>query len=223
MGASWEAHRLKDVALEDRAYAVVELRAGLLWIDVALLPTDDLGQVRFGQEAHRGVGPVVQVRGLGDELLACLVHEADVQCRADDRVAQLVGCQSLQRLVVHELVRIRHAVEAAGGVGQRNEPMGLTAAVGGVESEDRGHVAAGPGKPPAHVAQQVLEPPRGVGVGEESDRVAVLRAPRSGEQLGQIGREVGVGNPGENVLSGLAGLTGNATAPSTCLGGGEAS
>ncbi len=104
--SSGEGDRVEDRALEDPADAIVQFGAGLGAVDVLFLTPDDLAQVRFGQEAQRGGGAVVQVGGLGNELLACVLDEADVEGRPEHGVAEPVGCEPFERLVecqrVHE-------------------------------------------------------------------------------------------------------------------------
>ena len=83
-----------------------ELPTGLGRLDVLLLAPDHHAQVGLGQEPHRRRGPVVEVGRLGGEPLARLVDEAGVDRRPRGGVPQLLGRQSLQRVVegqrVHE-------------------------------------------------------------------------------------------------------------------------
>ena len=72
--------------------------------------------------------------------------------------------------------------------------MGLAAAVGGIEPEDRRRLAARAREPAAHVGEQVPEAPRGIGVGEETHRVEVSGARPAGDHGGEVGGEVGVGD-----------------------------
>ena len=130
-GPAGEGDRVEDRAFEDPADAVVQFGASLGTVDVLFLPPDDLAQVRFDQEAQRRGGPVVQIGGLGDELLASFLDEADVQYRSEHGVAQVVGGQALERFVerqrVHEdrprrVLGVRRQTAVVGGVdllGQR--------------------------------------------------------------------------------------------------------
>ena len=95
---------------------------------------------------------------------------------------------------IDKLRNARHTLHAACGMTQSDQPMGLAAAVGGVEPEDRRDFTARSGQPPAHIVEQVLESPGGVGVGEEAYWIEVLRVPLAADDLGQVRREVGVGN-----------------------------
>ena len=95
---------------------------------------------------------------------------------------------------LHELRDVRDAPHPARRVHQRDEPVGLAAAVGGVEAEDRGGLAARAGEAPSHVGEQVLEPPRRIGPGEEPGGVQVLRPAPARDDLRQVRREVGLGD-----------------------------
>ena len=89
----------KVLPLKMSADTVVELGAGFSGVDVLLLSPNDLAQIRLREKTHRSAGPVVQIGGVGDEFLARLLDEADVQRGADGRVAQLLGWQALERFV----------------------------------------------------------------------------------------------------------------------------
>lgn len=122
VGAARKAHGLQGLAREDPADAVVQVGAHLFGVHVALLATDDLRQVGLCQEAHRRAGPVVQVSGLADELLARAFDEAEVRGGAEHRVAQVSGRQPLERVVVRQRVQ----EDCAGrvlGVGRQSPVM----------------------------------------------------------------------------------------------------
>ena len=61
---------------------------------------------------------------------------------------------------VQELLDVRDPGHPAGGVRERDQPVGLAAAVGGVEPEDRRGLTAGPGEPATDVAEQRLQAAR---------------------------------------------------------------
>ena len=69
-------------------------------------------------------------------------------------------------------------------MGQRNQPVGLSSAVGRIEPENRRDFAARPGQPPAHIGEQVSEASRGIGVGEEAGRFEILLIPLADDDLG---------------------------------------
>ena len=92
-------------------------------------------------------------------------------------------------------------------MGQRDQPVGLAAAVGGVEPENRRDFTARSGQPAAHIGEQVLEASCGIGVREESSRIEVFLVSLTDNDLGQIRREVGLGNRSpENICTWPAGL-----------------
>ena len=95
---------------------------------------------------------------------------------------------------IDELLDTGHAIHAPSGMGQRDQPVGLAAAVGGIEPENRCDLPARAGQPPAHVGEQVLEAPGGIGVGEEAGRVTVFLVSPADDDLGQIRREISLGN-----------------------------
>ena len=108
---------------------------------------------------------------------------------------------------LYELRDVRYSFQAIGRVSECNQPVGLAAAVGRIEAEDGRDLAACPRKPPAHVGEQVLEPPRGVGVGEETNRVEVVGARPAAYDRGEARDKVGFGNrSGKDVLPRPAGL-----------------
>ena len=108
---------------------------------------------------------------------------------------------------LHELGDVCDAPHPARRVHQRDQPMGLAAAVGGIETEDRGDLAACASEAPSHVGEQIPEPPRRVGPGEEPGGVQVLRPAPARHDLRQVRREVGLGDhPLEDVLPWTRGL-----------------
>ena len=88
-----------------------------------------------------------------------------------------------------------------------DQPVGLAATVGGVEPEDRRGLATGAAQPTTHVGEQVPQAARGVGVGEKTGWVAVFRAGAAGDDLREVGREIGLGNAaGQDIRARPAGL-----------------
>ena len=117
-------------------------------------------------------------------------------------------------------------------MGQGDQPVGLAAAVGGVEAEDRRGVAGGAAQAAADALEEAPEAAGGVGVLEEPRRVPVVR--RGGLRLvedgGEVGGELVVGDSTlQDLLPGLAevedgrgfhgSLTRSGTAPLGVLGG----
>ena len=110
---------------------------------------------------------------------------------------------------VDELRGVRYPRHAPRGMGQGDQPVGLAAAIGRIEPEDRRGLASRARQPPAYVGQQVAKPPRGPGVGEETRRVAVFVVPRPppGGDASQIRREIGFRDrPRQDVGARAAGL-----------------
>ena len=96
---------------------------------------------------------------------------------------------------VDELRYIRHALHTARSVGQCDQTVSLAAAVGRVETEDRRDLAARARQPPTHISQQALEASRGIGVGEKTRRIQIFLASLPGDDLREVRREVGLGDP----------------------------
>ena len=94
---------------------------------------------------------------------------------------------------IDELADVRHAGHPASGVCQCDQAVRLPAAVGRVEAEDRSDCVAGAAQAAAHVDQQVLQAPGRIGVGEERTGLPVVGARLAGQDLCEVGREVGVG------------------------------
>ena len=84
--------------------------------------------------------------------------------------------------------------------------MRLTAAIAGIEAEDRGDRAGSPAEAGADVSQKVLEPSGRVSVRKEELRIAVCSGfSASSEDMRQIGGEIGIARcPVQNVRSRLA-------------------
>ena len=101
-GSPGEGRHLEHAAAEDLADAVVQMRPGLARVHVPLRAPDDLAQVGLGEKAHRGARPIVEIGGLRDELPARFLDEAHVHGRTQDRVAELLRRESLQRVVERE-------------------------------------------------------------------------------------------------------------------------
>ncbi len=126
-------------------------------------------QTRLEEAAVEGVG-VLAIEG-GD---------SDLRRREDGRV--------------QELGRIGNAGHAFGGVGQRNQGMRFSAAVFGVQPEDRGDLIRTSGETQTDIAQQVLESAGRVRVREEFDRVEVFLRSVAAQHLGKVSREVRFGD-----------------------------
>ena len=85
--------------------------------------------------------------------------------------------------------------------------MGLAPAVGRVEPKNRRDLATRAGQPPAHVGEQVLEAPGGIGVGKETCRIEIFGVALAEDHLCQIRRKVGLGHRSrENVCAWPAGV-----------------
>ena len=69
------------------------------------LAPDDLTQIGLGEKAHRRAGPVVEVGGLGDELLARFLDEGDVHRGTKERITQSLGREPLERIVEGQRVQ----------------------------------------------------------------------------------------------------------------------
>ncbi len=108
---------------------------------------------------------------------------------------------------VDKLGGVGNALHPARRVNQRDQSVGLTAAVGCVEAEDGCGLAAGSAQAAADVREQALQPASGVCVGEEPRRIDVGWTATAADDRGEIGGEVGVGDRStEDVLAWLAGL-----------------
>ena len=93
-----------------------------------------------------------------------------------------------------ELGDIRHARHATGGMDQRDQPVGLAAAIGGIETENRRYLAAGTGQAPTHIGEQIPQAPGGIGVGEETGWIDVFGTTAlAAGNPGQVRREVSLG------------------------------
>ena len=95
---------------------------------------------------------------------------------------------------IDKLRDTRHTLHAACGMAQRDQPVGFTAAVGGVEPENRRDFTTRTHQPPAHVGEQVLKAPRGIGVGEETGRIKIFDIAHPDDDLSQVRRKVGLRN-----------------------------
>ena len=95
---------------------------------------------------------------------------------------------------IDKLRDTRHTLHAPGGMAQRDQPVGFTAAVGGVEPENRRDFTTRTAQPSAHIGEQVPEAPRGIGVGEETCRVKIFDIAHPDDDLSQVRRKVGLGN-----------------------------
>ena len=84
---------------------VVKLGPGFPSVNVLFLAPDDLAQIGLGEKAHRCAGAVVEISGLGDELLARLFDEGDVRRGAKEGIPQLLGREALERIVEGQCVQ----------------------------------------------------------------------------------------------------------------------
>ena len=108
---------------------------------------------------------------------------------------------------VQELLDLRNPGHPAGGVRERDEPVGLAAAVGGVEPEDRRRLAACPGEPTTNVAEQRLRAARRMRVPEEPHRIGVFLRAFATDNGRQLGRELGFADrPRQDIGARPAGL-----------------
>ena len=114
-------HVERSVSTEDLLDPVVELRSRFSRVHMALFASDDLPEVRFGEEAHPRFRPgaVVEVCRVRDELFPRLLDEAQVRCRGKNRVTKilrrdapewLVECQGVEEYGPSRVGRVgRHA------------------------------------------------------------------------------------------------------------------
>ena len=103
---------------------------------------------------------------------------------------------------IDKIRNTRHTLHATGGMAQRDQTMGLAAPVRGIEPENRRNFTPRTAQPPAHVDQQVLESPCGIGDSEETGRIEIFGIAFTNNDLGQIRSKIGLGNRSfENILA----------------------
>ena len=100
-----ETCRVEGLAAEDLPDTVVEFGPGFARVHVLFFAPDDLAQIGFGEKAHRRAGAVVEISGLGDELLTRLFDEGDVSRGAKEGIPQLLRREALERIVEGECVQ----------------------------------------------------------------------------------------------------------------------
>lgn len=93
-----------------------------------------------------------------------------------------------------ELLGVCHPCHPTGGVDEGDEAVRLAAAELGIETEDGRRLTAGAAQATRDVGEEVPKPARRVRVLEEARRVPVLVGRGALYDLGQVGREVGLGD-----------------------------
>ena len=108
---------------------------------------------------------------------------------------------------IDEFVNVCNAFHAPSGVGQRDQAVCLTAAVGRVEAEDRGNFTAGTGEAPTNIRQKATQSTGRVCIREKLGRNPVLlwRLLAVANNERQIGSEISFADSSlENIISGDA-------------------
>ena len=186
--------------------------ACLAQIDGKLVQQDErrLAAEKFGQRLRAGSG--VALVALADAVVTGLagerVGEFAPRRVGEDTFAHVaavggVGVLAVEsgdadfaggdELRVNELADVGNAFHAVGRVGERYQAVRLAAAVTGVEAEYCGSRTAVAAQTGHHVAQQVLEALRGVGVGEKTLGLLVVVGGDAANDLGQVGGKIGLG------------------------------
>lgn len=97
------------------------------------------------------------------------------------------GARGRYQLRIHELRDVADTRHPLCRMGERDQPVGLAAAEGGIEPEDGGSLAARAAQAGEHVVEQVAEAARGIGVGEERRCLQVVLPGTAPEHLAQVG------------------------------------
>ena len=168
----------------------------------ARLPAE---QFRQGFRAGRGVALVALAHALVTGLAGERASEFAPRRVGENAVVHAapvgrIGVLTVERgdadfglgdeLRVHELGDIGDALHAIGGVGQRNEAVGFTAAVAGIQPEDAGGGAGIAGDSRQDVGEQVFKPLRWVGIGKKPCGNRVVGRCRATNDSGEVGGKI---------------------------------
>ena len=105
-------------------------------------------------------------------------------------------------LRINKLGDVGDALHAVGSVGQRNEAVGLAAAIAGIEAEDASGGAGVARETSQDIAQKIFQPRSRIGVGKKTGGNFVVIRGRAANDLGEVGCKVRIGNRAiEHVLS----------------------
>lgn len=140
-------------------------------------PGERVGDLAPGGLRGNAFGQVAAVRGVGG--LPGEGGDPDRTGRAEGRVEEFGG----------------DGLRGPRRVRQRDEPVGLPAAEGGVQPEDGDGLPAGAAQPPADMLQEALQAPGGVRVTEEAGGLPVVGGSVLAEHRSQVRGEVGLGDP----------------------------
>ena len=133
-----KGHQLERFPRKHPLDAVVQVGARVAGVHVLFFAADDEAQIGLRQEPQRRARTVVEIGRSGHEPAARLFDEADVGSRAEQRVAQPLRRQPLERVVERQRVH----EDGARDVG----PVGRQAAVpGGVDPLGQRRASLAPG------------------------------------------------------------------------------